>query len=100
MTSGVSVSSAWAEAASASNSFSWTEAAVIFVVVIVALIVIVALVGRRTRLLVSRPRLRTSHSQRVRRAAEEDVAEIERDARLYGRPVGGSRRREEEDDAL
>jgi len=100
MTSGVSVSSAWAEAASASNSFSWTEAAVIFVVVIVALVVTVALVGRRTRLLVSRPRLRTSHSQRVRRAAEEDVAEIERDARLSGRPVSGSRRREEEDDAL
>jgi hypothetical protein len=100
MASGVSVSSAWAEAASASNSFSWTEAAVIFVVAIVALVVTVALVGRRTRLLVSRPRLRTSHSQRVRRAAEEDVAEIERDARLYGRPVGGSRRREEEDDDL
>jgi hypothetical protein len=37
----------------------------------------------------------------VRRAAEEDVAEIERDARFYGRPVGGNRRREEEeDDAL
>ena len=35
MTSGVSVSSAWAEAASASNSFSWTDALVIFVVVIV-----------------------------------------------------------------
>ncbi len=100
MTSGVSVGSAWAEAASTSSSFSWTEAAVIFVVVIVALLVIVALVGRRTRLLVSRPRLRTTHSRRVRQAAEEDVAEIERDARLYGRPVGGSRRREEEDDAL
>ena len=100
MASGVSVGSAWADAASTSNSFSWTEAAVIFVVVIAALLVTVALVGRRTRLLVSRPRLRTSHSQRVRRAAEEDVAEIERDARLYGRPVGGSRRREEEDDAL
>jgi hypothetical protein len=100
MTSGISVSSAWAEAASTSSSFSWAEAGVIFVVVIVALLVIVALVGRRTRLLVSSPRLRTTHSQRVRRAAEEDVAEIERDARLYGRPVGGSRRRDEEDDAL
>ena len=55
------------------------------------------LVGRRTRLLVSRPRLRTTHSRRVRRAAEEDVAEIERDARLYGRPVRGSRRREDDD---
>ncbi len=100
MTSGVSVGSAWAEAATASNSFSWTQALVIFVLVIVALLVAVALVGRRTRLLVSRPRLRTAHSQRVRRAAEEDVAEIERDARIYGRPVGGSRRREEEDDDL
>src|SRR3984957_2727015 len=100
MTSGVSVGSAWAVAASTSSSFSWTEAAVIFVVVIVALLVIVALVGRRTRLLVSSPRLRTTHSRRVRQAAEEDVAEIERDARLYGRPVSGSRRREEEDDAL
>ena len=99
MTSGVSVSSAWAEAASASSSFSWTEAAVIFAVVIVALLVIVAVVGRRTRLLVTSPRLRTMHSRRVRRAAEEDVAEIERDARFYGRPVGGNRRREEEDDS-
>jgi hypothetical protein len=99
MTSGVSVSSVWAEAASASNSFSWTEAAVIFGVVIVALLVIVAVVGRRTRLLVTSPRLRTTHSRRVRRAAEEDVAEIERDARFYGRPVRGDRRREEEDDA-
>jgi hypothetical protein len=100
MTSGVSVSSAWAEGAAASNSFSWTDALVIFVVVIVALLVTVALVGRRTRLLVSRPQLRTMHSRRVRRAAEEDVAEIERDARLYGRPVRGARRREEEDDDL
>ena len=96
MTSGVGVSSAWAEAASASNSFSWAEAGVIFGVAIVALLVIVALVGRRTRLLVSTPRLRTMHSRRVREAAEEDVAEIERDARLYGRPVRRSRRREDD----
>jgi hypothetical protein len=100
MRSGVSVGSAWADAASTSNSFSWTEAAVIFVVVIAALLVTVALVGRRTRLLVSRPRLRTTHSQRVRRAAEEDVAEIERDARLSGRPIRGSRRGDDNDDAL
>ena len=98
MTSGVSMISAWAQAASASNSFSITDAVVIFVVVIAALLLTVALVGRRTRLLVSRPRLRTMHSRRVRRAAEEDVAEIERDARFYGRPVHGARRREEEDD--
>jgi hypothetical protein len=38
------------------------------------------------------------HSRRVRQAAEEDVAEIERNARFYGRPVRGARRREEEDD--
>jgi hypothetical protein len=98
MTSGVSVGSAWAQAASTSSSFSWTQALVIFVVVIVAVMVTIALVGRRTRLLVSRPRLRTSHSRRVREAAEEDVAEIERDARLYGRPVRGGRRRREDDD--
>jgi hypothetical protein len=100
MTSGVSVTSAWAASASAASSFSWTDAIVIFVVVIVALLVTVALVGRRTRLLVSRPRLRTTHSRRVRQAAEEDVAEIERNARFYGRPVRGARRREEEDEDL
>lgn len=100
MTSGVSVSTAWAAAASASSSISWAEAGVIFVVVIAALLLAVALVGRRTRLLVSRPRLRTMHSRRVRQAAEEDVAEIERNARLYGRPARGARRREEEDDDL
>ncbi|MGH3119947.1 MAG: hypothetical protein ACRDND_02770 [Streptosporangiaceae bacterium] len=98
MTSGVSMIRAWAQGASASNNFSITDAVVIFVVVIAALLLTVALVGRRTRLLVSRPRLRTMHSRRVRRAAEEDVAEIERDARLYGRPVHGARRREEDDD--
>ena len=100
MTSGVSVSTAWAEGASASGSFSWAEAGVIFVIAIAALLLAVALIGRRTRLLVSRPRLRTMHSRRVRQAAEEDVAEIERDARLYGRPVRGFRRREDEDDDL
>ncbi len=100
MTSGVSVISAWAASASASSSFTATDAAVIFVVAIVLLLLAVALIGRRTRLLVSRPRLRTMHSRRVRRAAEEDVAEIERNARLYGRPVRGARRREEEDDDL
>jgi hypothetical protein len=100
MTSGVSVSTAWAPGASASSSISWAEAGVIFVVVIAAVLLAVALVGRRTRVLVSRPRLRTTHSRRVRQAAEEDVAEIERNARLYGRPVRGARRREEEDDDL
>ena len=72
----------------------------IFVVVIVVLTLGLALAGRRTRLLVSRPRLRTAHSRRVRRAAVEDVEEIERDARLHGRPVRGIPRREEENDDL
>ena len=97
MTSRISVVTAWAGAASASNSFTITDAVVIFVVAIVLLIVGVALLGRRTRLLVSRPRLRSSHSRRVRRAAIEDVEEIERDARLHGR---GPRGREEESDDL
>ena len=73
MTSGISVVTAWAGAASASNSFTITDAVVIFVVAVVLLTAGVAIAGRRTRLLVSRPRLRTSHSRRVRRAAIEDV---------------------------
>jgi hypothetical protein len=100
MTSGISQVSAWAGAASASKSFTITDAVVIFVVVIVVLTLGLALAGRRTRLLVSRPRLRTAHSRRVRRAAVEDVEEIERDARLHGRPVRGIPRREEENDDL
>ena len=102
MTSGISVVTAWAGAASASNSFTITDAVVIFVVVIVLLIVGVAFAGRRTRLLVGRPRLRSAHSRRVRRAAIEDVEEIERDARLHGRYRGGREvpGREEENDDL
>lgn len=100
MTSGISQVSAWAGAASASKNFTITDAVVIFVVVIVVLTLGLALAGRRTRLLVSRPRLRTAHSRRVRRAAVEDVEEIERDARLHGRPVRGIPRREEENDDL
>jgi len=88
MTSGISLVVAGAGAASASKAFTWTDAAVIFVVAVVLLTLGVALVGRRTRLLVYRPRLRTAHSRRIRRAAIEDVEEIERDARLYGRGPG------------
>jgi hypothetical protein len=88
MTSGVSLVIAGVGAASASTAFTITDAIVIFVVAIVLLTVGVALAGRRTRLLVTRPRLRTAHSRRVRRAALEDVEEIERDARLYGRGAG------------
>jgi hypothetical protein len=101
MTSGISLVSAGAGVASASQSFTITDAVVIFVVVIVLVIVGVALAGRRTRLLVTRPRLRTAHSRRIRRAATEDVEEIERDARLRGRPVRRfPPRGEEEDDDL
>ena len=99
MTSGVGVINTWAGAASASTSGSFTiiDAAVIFVVALVLLTVGVAIAGRRTRLLVSRPRLRTAHSRRVRQAAIEDVDEIERDALRYGR---GRPTRQEEDDDL
>ena len=98
MTSVVSVVSAWAGATSASTSFTITDAIVIFVVVIVLLTLGVALVGRRTRLLVTRPRLRTAHSRRVRRAAEEDIEEIERDAWRRGRREVP--RRDDENDDL
>ncbi|HEY5352933.1 MAG TPA: hypothetical protein VIK57_10805 [Streptosporangiaceae bacterium] len=99
MTSGVSVIDAWAGAASASTSGSFTivDAAVIFVVALVLLTAGVAIAGRRTRLLVSRPRLRTAHSRRVRRAAIEDVDEIERDARRYGRRRRPTRQEETDD---
>ena len=100
MTSGISLVSAGAGAASASQSFTITDAVVIFVVVIALLILGIALAGRRTRLLVTRPRLRTAHSRRVRRAATEDVEEIERDARLRGRPVRRLPGRGEENDDL
>lgn len=103
MTSGISLVGAGAGAASAaaSNAFTVTDAIVIFVVAVVLLTLGVALAGRRTRLLVTRPRLRTAHSRRIRRAAIEDVEEIERDARLYGRGPGSReapRRTEENDD--
>jgi Flp pilus assembly protein TadB len=102
MTSGVSLVGAWAGAASASKSFSITAAVVIFVVVIVLVTLGVALVGRRTRLLVTRPRLRTAHSRRIRRAALEDVREIEQEALRDGRGRPGREvpSREEENDDL
>ncbi len=100
MMSGISVVSAGAGAASASSAFTIQDAVVIFVVAIVLVALGLALAGRRTRLLVSRPRLRTAHSRRIRRAALEDVEEIERDARLHGRPVRGVPRRREENDDL
>jgi hypothetical protein len=99
MTSGISLVVAGTGAASASKAFTWTDAIVIFVVAVVLLTLGVALAGRRTRLLVTRPRLRTAHSRRIRRAALEDVEEIERDARLY-RPGRDAPSREEENDDL
>jgi hypothetical protein len=100
MTSGISLVSAWAGSTSASKAFTIKDAVVIFVVVIILLALGLAVAGRRTRLLVSRPRLRTAHSRRIRRAALDDVEQIERDARLHGRPVRGVPRREEENDDL
>lgn len=99
MMSGIVLVRAGAGAASASNAFTVTDAIVIFVVVVVLLTVGVAVAGRRTHLLVTRPRLRTAHSRRIRRAALEDVEEIERDARLY-RPGRDAPSREEENDDL
>jgi hypothetical protein len=99
MTSGISLVVAGAGAAAASKTFTVTDAIVIFVVAVVLLTLGVALAGRRTRLLVTRPRLRTAHSRRIRRAALEDVEEIERDARLY-RPGRDAPSREEENDDL
>jgi hypothetical protein len=98
MMSGIVLVRAGAGAASASNAFTVTDAIVIFVVVVVLLTVGVAVVGRRTHLLVTRPRLRTAHSRRIRRAAIEDVEEIERDARQYGRGPGSREAPSEDED--
>ena len=73
-----------AHGATATAAFTAGDALVIFVIAIVALAVIVAVVGRRTQRLAFRPRLRTRHSRRIQRAAEEDVDVIERDARRFG----------------
>jgi hypothetical protein len=67
-----------AQAATAAGAFTIGDAAAIFVAVVVVLGVIVAITGRRSRRLASRPRLRTAHSRRVRRAAEEDLEALER----------------------
>jgi hypothetical protein len=90
MSVGVSVLSPQA-AATASSSFTWGDALVIFVLVIGALLVLVAFAGRHTRLLTFRPRVRTSHSRRVREAAEEDVDMIEQSDYEPRRDRPGSR---------
>ena len=76
--------------ATATAAFTVGDAVVVFVIAIVALAVIVAVVGRRTQRLAFRPRLRTRHSRRIQRAAEEDVEVIEREARRFG-PTPGTR---------
>ena len=79
----VSPSVLQAHAATAVQAFTIGEAALIFVVAVVVVTVIVAIAGRRTRRLAFRPRLRTAHSRRIHRAAEEDIETIEQDARQY-----------------
>jgi membrane protein implicated in regulation of membrane protease activity len=74
----------------AASGFTAGEALAVFVVVLAALAVALAFVGRRTRRLASRPRLRTAHSRRIRRAAEEDFETIERDESQW-REVPGHR---------
>jgi hypothetical protein len=80
-----------AHGATATAAFTVADAAVIFVIAVVVLGVIVAIAGRRTHRLASRPRLRTRHSRRIQRAAEEDVEVIERDARRFGPDIPRTR---------
>jgi hypothetical protein len=75
-----------AHGATATAAFTIGDAVVVFVIALVALAVIVAVVGRRTQRLAFHPRLRTRHSRRIQRAAEEDIEVIERDARRFGPP--------------
>ena len=72
-----------AHSATAAAAFTVVDAVVIFVVVLVVFGVIVAVVGRRTQRLAFHPRLRTRHSRRIQRAAEQDVETIEREAGRY-----------------
>ena len=72
------------------SGFTWGNAIVIFVLVIVGLLILVAFVGRRSRPLWYRPRLRTEHEVRVREAAEEDVEAIEDDSWVTRRDAPGS----------
>ncbi|HUY49991.1 MAG TPA: hypothetical protein VMV92_30485 [Streptosporangiaceae bacterium] len=93
MTSRPSLITAWTGATSATSSpFTVADAVVIFVLVIVVLTLLVALVGRRTRRLAFRPRVRSAHGRRIRRAAGQDVEAIEREDGFAGRegPARGS----------
>jgi hypothetical protein len=78
-------------AATASSGFTWGDAAVVFVVVIVGLLVLVGFVGRRTRRLTYRPRLRTERDEEIREAAEEDVEAVEDDSWVTRRDTPGGR---------
>lgn len=77
--------------AASSSGFTWGDALTIFVLVIVGLLILVAFVGRRSRRLAYRPRLRTEHEVDVREAAEEDVDAIEDTSWVTRRDVPGSR---------
>lgn len=76
---------------SSSSGFTWGDAIPIFILVIVGLLILMAFVGRRSRRLTYRPRLRTEHERAVREAAEEDVEAIEDDSWVTRRDVPGSR---------
>ncbi len=67
------------QAQATASGFTAGEALAVFVVVLVVVSVVLAFVGRRTRRLASRPRLRSAHSRRIRRAAEQDFETIEQD---------------------
>jgi membrane protein implicated in regulation of membrane protease activity len=84
------ISSAVQAQAATASGFTAGEALAVFVVVMVVLAVLLAFVGRRTRRLVSRPRLRSAHSRRIRRAAEQDFETIEQDEAPW-REVPGHR---------
>ncbi len=76
---------------SSASGFTWGDALTIFILVIVGLLILVAFVGRRSRRLTYRPRLRTEHEVEVREAAEEDVDAIEDTSWVTRRDVPGSR---------
>jgi hypothetical protein len=74
-----------------SSGFTWGDALTIFILVIVGLLVLVAFIGRRSRRLTYRPRLRTERDEEVREAAEEDVEAIEDNSWVIRRDAPGSR---------
>jgi hypothetical protein len=77
--------------ASTSSGFTWGDAITIFVLVIVALLILFAFVGRRSRRLTYRPRVKTEHDREVLEAAEEDVEAIEDNSWVTRHDIPGSR---------